>query len=464
MRCSALDNRAIAYADKIISICEEMKALLSGDGAFDSYLGVLQRLAIGLGEEIDSPDAVESYKARREARLSSRFDADDDGEEAGGAHGNTKIPFGLCQREGISIKKGWTPQDAWNALEKKGYKPGDVYKELKETGHVARREPEKKKPAGIVECKKRVKACKDELGSLRTDWHRLTYAVDQIDLRWEKVSDKYAGMGPDEAKKHLEREIKNKEAEIERKKAELKEAKAEQSAAIIKKYPKYTDCKTIKQLESRFDANEYFEVGGWLDGESSLKHLDMESAIDLAESVDRFFEKVPQMKGKLKPFLVSDVPYRDRYEENAEAYATSDNSHVTFYAKYYNDPETLRKSYDKDVATGWAPWGTTYKDIVIHEYAHQIDGYFSSKFLEQGAGRSEDKPGFSDIVLDRIAGKDAKSSDKYFLKKSVCRYATTDSKEFFAEAITEYLASPHPRETARKVGAIFEEYLKRLGG
>jgi len=86
-------------------------------------------------------DAVKRYRRRRKMRLDARgYRKDDETEEEGkGRHGNTKIPFGLCQREGIDIQKGWTPTDAWNALEGKGYKAGETYQELKKTGTVAKR-------------------------------------------------------------------------------------------------------------------------------------------------------------------------------------------------------------------------------------------------------------------------------------------------------------------------------------
>lgn len=99
-------------------------------------------------------DAVEKYRLNRIKRLEQkygkyhgprvRFDDDDDknngGGSKGGGHGNTKIPFGLCQREGIDINPDWTPKDAWNALSGKGYSAADVYKELKSTGKVAKRD------------------------------------------------------------------------------------------------------------------------------------------------------------------------------------------------------------------------------------------------------------------------------------------------------------------------------------
>lgn len=100
--------------------------------------------------------AVEQYRIRRDARLHGRIDADGDEENNGGgkrSHGNTKLPFGLCQREGIKIDPNWGPSDAWDALAGKGYSAGDVYKELKETGKVGKKggAKAKKPPTRIQE-------------------------------------------------------------------------------------------------------------------------------------------------------------------------------------------------------------------------------------------------------------------------------------------------------------------------
>lgn len=84
-------------------------------------------------------DAVERFRKRRAARLAMR---EDDEEKIGGGHGNTRLPFGLCQREGIAIEKGWGPMDAWAALEGKGYSARETYEELRKTGHVSTEETE----------------------------------------------------------------------------------------------------------------------------------------------------------------------------------------------------------------------------------------------------------------------------------------------------------------------------------
>ena len=110
-------NRTTAYADKIINIAAELRVLLADDSTLDSYkmalLGKLQKLSLEIGAD--------------DARI-------DDEEEGGGNGRNTRLPFGLCQREGIEIQPGWGPSDAWAALEKKGYSVGEAYKRLKETG------------------------------------------------------------------------------------------------------------------------------------------------------------------------------------------------------------------------------------------------------------------------------------------------------------------------------------------
>lgn len=83
--------------------------------------------------------AVVEYRKRRQKRLDSRFHKDEPEEETNnrqnnrnhGGHGNTKLPYGLCHRYGISIEKGWTPRDAWDALAEKGVTPTGEFEKRK---------------------------------------------------------------------------------------------------------------------------------------------------------------------------------------------------------------------------------------------------------------------------------------------------------------------------------------------
>lgn len=125
-----MGSSAIIKANRLIAICEEMKVLLSHGSAFSAYydklLGELQRLSMKLDGGEDA--AVTAYRKRRQERLGGREDEE--------AHGNTRIPFGLCEREGIPIDPGWSPRDAWAALEGKGISPSKVYQSLRERGTV----------------------------------------------------------------------------------------------------------------------------------------------------------------------------------------------------------------------------------------------------------------------------------------------------------------------------------------
>ena len=95
--------------------------------------------------------AVWDYRERKEQRWIARMDAEEEENNSDtGGHGNTKLPFGLCRREGIKVDPKWSPRDAWDALAEKGYSASEVYKELKETGKVGSRKT-KKPPTKIME-------------------------------------------------------------------------------------------------------------------------------------------------------------------------------------------------------------------------------------------------------------------------------------------------------------------------
>ena len=156
--------------------------------------------------------AIADYRRRRIQRLRARYDADDDdnGNNAGGpsrGHGNTKLPFGLCQREGIKVDPKWTPSDAWNALEGKGYSAKDTYKELKETGKVSPKAP-KKTPAEIKKMGKTVSDLKKAMkkrDKLEKDSaaanSKLSEAIRSKE-RYESASAKYKKLADDLVEKY----------------------------------------------------------------------------------------------------------------------------------------------------------------------------------------------------------------------------------------------------------------------
>jgi len=158
-----------------------------------------QRRSARLGfETIKHYDSVKEYRKRRAERLAARMDADGDDDSApapkkgGGGHGNTKLPFGLCQREGIDIQPGWTPQDAWKALEGKGYSAGEAYKELKETGKVSKKEGVSQKGGSDKSAQKATTGKKDYSAM---DYDSLAKEYEDHNRRYREAEDKYKNKG-----------------------------------------------------------------------------------------------------------------------------------------------------------------------------------------------------------------------------------------------------------------------------
>ena len=52
---------------------------------------------------------------------------------------------------------------------------------------------------------------------------------------------------------------------------------------------------------------------------------------------------------------------------------------------------------------------------------------------------------------------------KLYVKNNLSEYATSNSGEFFAEAYSEYLNNPKPREIAKKIGELLDEEIELRG-
>ena len=157
--------------------------------------------------------AIADYRRRRIQRLRARFDDDNDENNApapAGGHGNTKLPFGLCRREGIKVDPTWTPKDAWNALEGKGYSAKEAYKELKETGKVAPRAPQK--PTKTPEELKKIGKSVSDLKKSMKKRDKLEKELDTANIeisraintkaRYESASEKYKKMADEMVQKY----------------------------------------------------------------------------------------------------------------------------------------------------------------------------------------------------------------------------------------------------------------------
>lgn len=436
-----------------------------------------------------------------------RIDDDDETPKKGG-HGNTKLPFGLCQREGIEIQKGWTPEDAWKALEGKGYSAGETYQEIKKTGKVAPKTPKataKKDYGSMVyddlatefeqhlarynkqreENEDAENRKKEILRSIETlkkfhdggDYNGETYEqVSNVKDDDKKNYWKYNAikrvmdnLGKDAFERdfaEVEKEGKAKAEEAGRIKSfgELNEERAAILNALAEKakekYPKLTDCDTPLALESRIRGDDFLEVGDYTSMKLDYSKLHGVNVPGIAKTIDKLSKKFPKLKGMLPPPLIEEFSGNAyaRVTNASEEYAQLQLSKYDF-AGY--DAEKVSRSMKEDVKSGFHPKGTgSVQGVVTHEYGHIIDGILTRRFKDELDGKS-----FAGYVLNRVA-KAHPGMDKERIMESVSRYAVNndaeEGQEFLAEAFAEYMWSPKPRPTAVEVGTIMKEFIDRL--
>ena len=458
--------------------------------------------------------AIRRFRLRRLDRLITRLDDEEEEEpKGGGGHGNTRIPFGLCQREGISIEKGWTPSDAWAALEGKGYSVKNAYKELQESGHVTdkskaqnekpnvkadfdsakktyedsidriKKEVEEEANRKLEEIKKkkaevykrhkeddeahinaireRRKKENDFLTSgnenLRKEVDELIEKERQAKEKLQETTEEYNRLGKEEGA--IAKGVKE---EQEKRIFDSPEAKAYRSA-IRDRFPAYDDCNTNDEIADRAWASENYKPGARLD----LGALPVEDARKVAGIADNFCERCPVMKGHL-----NSIEYGTTYSSTAYA-AEKKDGRIILNEKKYGVPGYVKEHYAENVRVGFHPAGCDENHIIYHELTHAFEDYVNSlnrKYNRYGEPINR-KDDLSAVVLRRVSRKLGMSSEE--TKIAVSKYAKdSDYKkrkmlaihaEFLEEAYGEYMNSPHPREVATAVGETINEILRERG-
>ena len=105
----------------------------------------------------------------------------------------------------------------------------------------------------------------------------------------------------------------------------------------------------------------------------------------------------------------------------------------------------------KNVENRWHPVGCdTKKAVLDHEFAHAIWDHL---------GLNKEK---TDSPLQRYI-RTVMYYGKTHITNNLSQYAAKNPAEFFAEAYSEYLNNPNPREIARKVGELLKEEIKKEG-
>ena len=138
---------------------------------------------------------------------------------------------------------------------------------------------------------------------------------------------------------------------------------------------------------------------------------------------------------------------------------------IDFNTKYYGrgNEASFAASFSNCIATQFHPQGVMSKGaayaVASHELGHAIEGRLEKLMKAAGVDTTEKRKKryfISGRVMDKALSNLSLQNDPLVIKKELSDYANTDSAEFFAEAVSEYLCSPSPRPVAAEVGKILE--------
>lgn len=425
----------------------------------------------------------------------------EEGENGGGGHGNTKLPYGLANGEGLNTK-GMTPKEVWKALEGKGYNPKEVYaglkkgkgaKEIKENVNAVKYDP--------VKIKEEYNSLKKDISEGKTQVHTLRAKIrssesfikslrDDLD-KLEPLKKKFAGKSREEIaemKMQAQRDYMNSSDSFEsrnarrrfaelsmyqnmdenwtrktleeqeklvseyRNKIEDTESKMRGKMDSIKdkvnsRFPSYSDCETVEDVEMKANCNGMFRDMCDFKG----KKVDANSLKASVGKLDSMMRTYPKLKGKLGAF--------DFEETGKRTYASSMfRGGVSLNPDYFGDENKLRESLHNDILKGFHPPRVGIESVMVHEYGHQIDdllsqksGDFSRKLIKEVKKKLKFKN------LEEVCG-----SVSEYAKTGISSHPEAPYKEFLAEAWSEYLCSDNPREVAVTVGRMVEEEISKL--
>ena len=239
--------------------------------------------------------------------------------------------------------------------------------------------------------------------------------------------------------------------------------------------------KTVQEVNDLMNDQGWWRNKEWGINKADLTGCDLDSAKSIAASYEQVFEKYPQLKGKF------DAP--DAHPVNME-----DNTYAWCYLKSngkvqvnpgperYGNWKNIVWHYERDVLSGWHPYGTTAESIVTHEIGHAIDGLLAREGVLGGVTISGEYRYASSSLKNTIMNRTAKldpdvakywnakdwsgKADKYWqsyaVEKNVSRYATKNNREWFAECFAEYITSANPRTVATEFGKELEKLVGRL--
>ncbi len=195
-------------------------------------------------------------------------------------------------------------------------------------------------------------------------------------------------------------------------------------------------------------------IGKYLKAGANLPSIPRDVAAGVERSYRKIMRRWPQLQGEFQSLGTN--------ERRPGVYASCHlgTGEVNVNPFYYQDKNTLKRSYDKDVAANWHPAGTGWESIVTHELGHAIDGYLTRN-LQKIPGMPSAPQGRASTHIMNDVLKSLKKTPAD-ISAGLSDYAASRPEEFFAESMAEYLDARRPRPMAKRAGKLVDQWMKEI--
>jgi len=372
--------------------------------------------------------------------------ADADEEESGN-HGNTHIPYGLCQREGIEIGKDWTPRDAWNALEGKGYKASDVYESLRNGYGLSKETKEETTIEGLRNSVKsfieKYKNANEEKLNLMTEFKKIKYRKEAEEEGMQFAKDELERLGiSKEDGIRLKKELKDIEPEFKKIRNKNEKEKTEEDKKLEEKYLdlKYNKIiywddvygdETVQSLEEA--RKEYETLKNKIDEIDNKRKKLREEQRNRTKEIDvrnyKFYSELERknIKEKVKNSIIFNSINEEFKEKISKTIDEASDIQLSILNKT-SDKIHIKQSNDGSQSNYVNGSGTitlnseTYNSRVFwHEYGHYLD--------DSGTSGME----YDEQSDDNSYGVSSKNFSSSLKTNEIAKDAIEDLKDLFGD-------------------------------
>ena len=235
------------------------------------------------------------------------------------------------------------------------------------------------------------------------------------------------------------------------------------NAAILARYPTYDSIKTAEDAAEYATAKGYFKKWSpkthsyaYVDNEPAasgaecvhMEDMDPDVARQACETLDKIYEKYPEMAGFVE-FFGTAKTYSKNYIGEFWGRSVKMNPH--HYGRKYEE-DWGGGSFHPPIVAGEGVL-KEHNSSVAHEFGHALDHFLCGKYpdMVQNVWYSSGK---TDTIATKLLSQAAHNlgMTQTALKQKISGYACKNTIEAFAEAFSELICSDEPRPFILEIG------------